>query len=493
LDCVFSFHVEMSSLFHSHRLYSCSQLKHFHVSSILQAPKMSKNALKRITKANLALETQSNLFSNFYSPQFGLERWNVLVESLRKPIKHVAMVNKYANFGFASQLLHIQTGQTVPYLQPYFNNVYIHKSHIQPSNTQSPDQPISSTCSQSINDTVQHNDNNDNGNQQQPNLQLDEEDLGTSSGSQVWPAPGLSTSLDPDSGLCCYYPLDVASLFPVLLLDVQPNHHVLDMCSAPGGKALAILQHLDFLSNSNTANNSDNSNNNINNNKAASLTCNDISPDRRFRLKSVLHRYIPSDFQEHIHILASDAASSRFTYQFQFDDDNLKKFDRVLLDAPCSSERHVLLASSTSQNSNNSEMLQWAPGRIKANAERQIALLMNAITVCEMYGKIVYSTCALHSLENDQVIEKVFKKLHKKSAQLGYSLQVLSIPQELARITAQERSNSTSMPFGDATKYGWHILPDNSDGWGPIYLSVLQKIPFQQPSDNMDCDDDDEQ
>lgn len=89
---------------------------------------MSKNALKKIAKAHLAMETQYSLFNNFYSPQFSVERWSLLVESLKKPVKHVAMMNKYVDRGFASQLLGIKHGSTVPYLSKFMNNIYIHKA-----------------------------------------------------------------------------------------------------------------------------------------------------------------------------------------------------------------------------------------------------------------------------------------------------------------------------------------------------------------------------
>lgn len=43
-------------------------------------------------------------------------------------------------------------------------------------------------------------------------------------------------------GLMDYYLMDAASLLPVLALGLQPGDTVLDLCAAPGGKTLALLQ-----------------------------------------------------------------------------------------------------------------------------------------------------------------------------------------------------------------------------------------------------------
>ena len=52
-----------------------------------------------------------------------------------------------------------------------------------------------------------------------------------------------SVRLRPDqTRLLGYYLMDAASVLPCLALDVQEGHSVLDLCAAPGGKTLALLQ-----------------------------------------------------------------------------------------------------------------------------------------------------------------------------------------------------------------------------------------------------------
>lgn len=223
--------------------------------------------------------------------------------------------------------------------------------------------------------------------------------------------------LPPDAtarGLMNYYLLDAASILAVEALDIHPGQRIVDLCAAPGGKSLLCAIRLDGRGN---------------------LIANDRSSNRRLRIKRIIDDYLPEPAHRNITITGHDATT--------WSQHQTNHFDRVLLDAPCSSERHVL--------EDTTALTQWAPGRSKALAMTQFAMLASALDIVKIGGRIVYSTCALSHLENDDVI----RKLHKKRA----GRFVIHHP---------------TFDFGEPTEYGWQVLPDTS-GWGPFYLAVIER------------------
>ncbi len=214
------------------------------------------------------------------------------------------------------------------------------------------------------------------------------------------------------------YTLDSASIEAAKALGVRPGERVLDACAAPGGKTLVLLEALEGR---------------------GELVANELSASRRFRLKQVIEDHVPARFQNLVTVTAFDA--NRF---------GLKKegyFDRVLLDAPCSSEAHLL--------AEDSEQSGWKESRTRQLAMRQYSLLCSALLTVKPGGVVVYSTCSVSPLENEGVIERV---LRKKKDRVRIDL------------------DGFSGGMGDLTDFGFQIFPDRYPGSGPIFWSRLVRL-----------------
>ncbi|KAH8548581.1 S-adenosyl-L-methionine-dependent methyltransferase, partial [Umbelopsis sp. PMI_123] len=264
------------------------------------------------------------------------------------------------------------------------------------------------------------------------------------------PLPFPAPSKDMNN-LTNYYLLDAASILATEALDIEPGHVVLDMCSAPGGKSIALCQRL-FTGGTK---------------QTSVLHCNEISPDRRKRLRNVLKDYLPAPLVEispqggeSIRVTGFDATKAHtFTPEY---------YDRVMIDAPCSSERHLLHDICKAEESGNftiiDEFLKWTPGHSKTMAARQVQLVLRGLDALCFGGTLLYATCSLSDQENDGVISQVLKELKKrqKKGKDTFTCEVLKFKKK-------------RFPIGEKTKYGWICLPDVSDGWGPLYFAVLSK------------------
>ena len=124
-----------------------------------------------------------------------------------------------------------------------------------------------------------------------------------------------------------HYFLDRSSLLAPLLLPIYPGMKVLDMCAAPGGKLLVMLNRLL---------------------PEVTFVANDISRSRVERLRKVLNHYVPASIGAHIRVSNDDASFFAL---------NTLQFDAVLLDAPCSSEQHVIKDPKKLRESKVSEKL----------------------------------------------------------------------------------------------------------------------------------------
>jgi len=147
----------------------------------------------------------------------------------------------------------------------------------------------------------------------------------------------------------------------VALLDVQNGKSVLDLCAAPGGKTTLISE---------VAPNSH-------------VFATDISFSRAKMISDTLKRLLLRS----IDVIVSDGKNLALD----------KKFDYILIDAPCS-------ATGVINHHPESRWIRDMNAIEKASA-RQKEMLQNAAEFVDIGGVIVYSTCSLENEENRGIVE----------------------------------------------------------------------------------------
>ncbi|XP_047444464.1 5-methylcytosine rRNA methyltransferase NSUN4 [Mugil cephalus] len=233
-------------------------------------------------------------------------------------------------------------------------------------------------------------------------------------------------------GLLGYYLMDAASVLPCLALDVQDGHTVLDLCGAPGGKALTLLQTQSIRF----------------------LCVNDISASRRLRLKKVLHSYIPKQFLKggNLRITSFDGTT--------WEEIESKSFDRVLVDVPCTTDRHSLMEDDNNIFSKN------RVSERRRLPQLQLALLLAGIQAACPGGEIVYSTCTLSQSQNQSVVEQAIYQ-----AREDYSIRL-----EVADLRPLTQMFRNTFHFAPDLSLGEMVIPHLAANFGPIYMCKLKRL-----------------
>jgi 16S rRNA (cytosine1407-C5)-methyltransferase len=219
----------------------------------------------------------------------------------------------------------------------------------------------------------------------------------------------------PEGAQTGLYYLDAASVAAAASLELPGSGEILDACAAPGGKSLVLAAAMS---------------------PECRLVCNELSADRRRRLKAVLDSSLPPEIRSRVYVLGADASSLCLRRP--------AAYSAILLDAPCSSERHVL--------ADPAALAEWTASRPASLARRQWALLSSAWIMLAPGGSLLYSTCSINPAENDGVVARLVAK-HKD---------------ELAILPPD-------FPGAEATEYGAIMLPDRAEGAGPLYACRIRK------------------
>ncbi|KAJ0174787.1 hypothetical protein K1T71_009895 [Dendrolimus kikuchii] len=238
------------------------------------------------------------------------------------------------------------------------------------------------------------------------------------------------------TGVYNYYPMDGGSVLAVLALDLKAGDRVLDLCSAPGGKALVALQTL----------------------LPDIVICNDVSISRCNRMQRTFKDYL-CDFEtsnrwrERVLVKRVDGRV--------YEDDI--GFDKILVDVPCTTDR-----VSMNEDENNI----FRPDRIKERLkipEMQAQLLTNALRLVKVGGTVVYSTCSLSPIQNDGVVHSALKN----------AFETYSVVANIKDLTMSMAGFSSTLQLGTgsaAPKYGQLVTPCIGANFGPSYISKLVRV-----------------
>ncbi len=256
------------------------------------------------------------------------------------------------------------------------------------------------------------------------------------------------------AGLERSYYLDEASYLAASYLEAKAGERILDLCAAPGGKSLSILSNI--LSDAGE--------------EPIDLTSNERSASRRGRMKKVFAEHLPPSIAETIKVTGHDAA--------RWGQIKPAAYDRIILDVPCSSERHVVQEAKY--------LAQWSESRSNRLAQQAYSFALSALQALKPGGGLLYATCALSTRENDDVIDRVLTRILKKGDMAVITDNSRKIAGPYARLTGGERSDSPdtekhrpALPMPDwveATSLGFAVLPDRAEGRGPMYFSRIKKL-----------------
>ena len=216
------------------------------------------------------------------------------------------------------------------------------------------------------------------------------------------------------------YIQSLSSMISPLLLDLKQDENILDMASAPGSKTTEMAA--------------------ITNN-TGKIIANEID---KIRLEK-LNYNIKLQGATNIETINFDGANLYKKFP--------EKFDKVLLDTPCSGEGRF-------QINNPKSYSKWSNNLVNELTEIQKKLIESAFMCCKKGGTIVYSTCTLNKEENEKIID--------------YALKNFNVKLDEIKINVENKVNGNTKGIDKEISKTLKIIPnENFEGF---YLAKLIKL-----------------
>lgn len=207
------------------------------------------------------------------------------------------------------------------------------------------------------------------------------------------------------------YVQNLSSMIPPILLGPQPEERVLDLTAAPGSKTQEMACMMEGR---------------------GELAAVELVSPRFYKMKAVLRQQ-----------------GASFVRTFKQNGERVWKyrpeyFDRVLLDAPCSTEGRFHVADPETFS-------YWSVRKIDEMSKRQRRLLFSAVQCTRPDGVLVYSTCTFAPEENEAMVDWALSKFGS-----GISVETIDLPIENA---VEPLSGWDNERFRDEVKGALRVLP----------------------------------
>lgn len=182
---------------------------------------------------------------------------------------------------------------------------------------------------------------------------------------------------------------ELVSMVPVMLLDIQPNHKVLDMCASPGSKTKQVVELMHAK---------------LNGKReivpSGFVVTNEIDASRCDKLINNLTRFCSPCS------LLVNHDGQHFPDLYSSNGDTLQpvKYNRIVCDVPCSGDGTL--------RKNPTVWKDWTPGSGNARHYVQYNLIERCAELLEVHGLVAYSSCSMNPIENEAVLARLLKQSH---------------------------------------------------------------------------------
>lgn len=223
-----------------------------------------------------------------------------------------------------------------------------------------------------------------------------------------------------------FYVQEFASMIPVHILDPKPGEKVLDIAAAPGSKTTQIAQLMK---------------------NKGHIFANDISAERLDVLKHASKRL-------GIKIIKTNLGDG-----INFGEKYKNKFDKVLVNVPCTNEG--ILRYKAHKFFEWNLLLMYRATKIQRN------LLESGFKALKIGGTLVYSTCSYAPEENEQAVDSLLKK-YPNADLVAIKLNGLKTRKGLTRWEY--------LKFDDRLTQTVRIYPQDNDSIGFYVVKIIKKV-----------------